>query len=369
MNNVERVSVLQVLLFLVNFRILPIFSYLPAINAPPANQDIWISELLSFIYTIVLALPLIFLGYKFNGMTLIQYSEKIMGKLLGKFIGILVIGLFLFQCVITLNSATGFLRSTIFSITPEYATGILIVLTCIYVVFKGIEVIIRGSEIFVPSVLVVIIVFICLGIKNMDFKEFLPILSDSNFKDLNIGAINVVSQYTELLLLAMIIPNINQKRKLTKIVVLFTSITTILLLAITMSTQATIGIKASTQANYPFFLYTRLINVYDFIQRIESINVLAWVTVSIGKFSTYLYFATIGIKQVFNTKSNKPFIVPLAFILLILSMTLSNRKSVILNKAISYKVYPFITLPYIIVIPLIMLVVFFFRKKTLDNAS
>ncbi len=156
---------------------------------------------------------------------------------------------------------------------------------------------------------------------------------------------------------------------MTKIVVLFTSITTVLLLIITMSTQAVIGIKASTQANYPFFLYTRLINVYNFIQRIESINVLAWVTVSIGKFSTYLYFATIGIKQVFNTKSNKPFIVPLASILLFFSMTLSIRKSVILNQVLSYKVYPFISLPVLFVIPLIMLVIFFFRKKTLVNAS
>lgn len=364
-SKIEKVSMTQVILLLILFRLLTSFAYLPTVNTPPANQDVWIAELISLFYSFILALPLLFLFHKFKELTIIQCSEKIMGKYIGRLIGLLFIGFMLFQCLVTLNSATVFLRTAIFPETPEYATAAMIVCTSIYVVFKGIETIARGAEIFVPIILVIIIVFALLGINNMDFSVFLPVLSDSNVKDLNIGALFSASQSTEIILFAMFIPYINDKSRLTKSLSMILTVSVIFLLIITVSTQATLGDKAAIQANYPFFTYTRLIDVFDFIQRIESINVIAWVIASIGKFSIYLYFATIGIKQVFGTKSNKGLIMPLAVVLYILSLTLSIRKSVILNLLMSYKVFPFIVMPFILVIPVIMIIVYYFRRKSI----
>ncbi len=74
------------------YRVIIAFTYLPVVNIPPGNQDIWIVLLMSIPYTILLCVPLIYLGNRFNNFTLIEYTEKISGKIVGKIIGIYYTG-------------------------------------------------------------------------------------------------------------------------------------------------------------------------------------------------------------------------------------------------------------------------------------
>ncbi len=177
------------------YRVIIAFTYLPVVNIPPGNQDIWIVLLMSIPYTILLCVPpLIYLGNRFNNFTLIEYTEKISGKIVGKIIGIYYTGFLLLFSIINVATLVEILNSALFPETPTWVTTIIMLITCVYIAYKGgLETIARGGEVFVPFILGgVILLFIILGYNNYDFTVLLPILKDSTFKELNIGAIDRV---------------------------------------------------------------------------------------------------------------------------------------------------------------------------------
>jgi spore germination protein KB len=342
-NRIEKISTIQAILILI------------------------ISELLSLPYTVLVAIPILYLSKTFNDLTPIQYSEKILGRFFGKFIGILYIAFLLFNCIVHISLLKRFFGAAIIPETPGYAIALFMVATAIYVVYKGIEPLARAGEIFVPIILLVILLFIALGINNMDFNILLPVLSDSSLADINIGALTVSSRYVDIITLCMLVPNLSSKKDITKIFFVEILVTCLFFILITIATQTTLGLKYSAQAEFPFFTYTRTVDVFDFIQRMESVNVMAWIISSILKYSAYLYFATLGVKHIFRLESNKPFIIPFALLTLILTLTLPTKKSIIMELVLSYKTYPYISLPFILGMPLLMLIIYAFRKKSLKK--
>ena len=93
----------QAMLLVIVLRIILGLTYLPELNTPPANQDIWIMLLLSILYTAVFSLPLLYLGNKFSQYSFYEYAEMIMGKFIGKVINIFY-GLFFFMFLIFFSS-------------------------------------------------------------------------------------------------------------------------------------------------------------------------------------------------------------------------------------------------------------------------
>ena len=187
MNKSEKVSSYQILLLMIVYRLVIAFSFLPATNVPPYNQDVWIAVLLSIPYTVLFCLPMLFLSNKFNDYTLIEYMELIFGKFFGKIVGLIYTFTFLIFTIAYVIILTEILSSTMFPSMPAFVTISIMLITCSYIASKGLETIARGAEVFVPFILVVTFIFPLLGLNNLDFKVLLPILKDSSFVDLNKG--------------------------------------------------------------------------------------------------------------------------------------------------------------------------------------
>jgi len=369
MEEVKKLSSLQIILLIVSGRLITVYAFMPITNTPPANQDMWISELLSGIYTIIICIPILFLSRRFPDMTPVEYSEKILGKLLGKIVGLIFISFLSFVGLFDLLSMSEFLGSTIMPETPAYATMLFMLAACIYTIYKGIDVIGRIGEIFVPFIIFTIIFFILLSVKDMDFKVFLPILADSDLSMINYAALSTASRFYDILILCMAVPNLKNKGELNKIFFISVIVITLLFCAITVSVYAVLGVKQAEHANYPFFTFTRQINLFDFIQRIESINVIAWVAGTFVKYCIYIYFATIGLASILKVKSNKYFIIPISAVLLVIALFTKLSKSVVINNMLSYKFFPKLAFVIESVIPLILLVIYFFRRKSLTCAK
>ena len=57
LKKMNKISSYQVILLIIIYRVIIAFSYLPIVNTPPGNQDIWITLLLSIPYTHYIRLP------------------------------------------------------------------------------------------------------------------------------------------------------------------------------------------------------------------------------------------------------------------------------------------------------------------------
>jgi len=363
MINTERLSLLQAILIIIISRLITAYTYLPVITTPPANQDMWIVILLAVIYTPILCTPLLYLSNRYESLTLLQYSEKILGRFAGKLTAMLYIAFLFFHCLLHLNIVAEFLGSAIMPETPPYATAAFMLVTCIYLVYKGLEPIGRVAEIFVPFALATIVLFTVLSIKDFNFQVFLPVFADSGIFEINYGALSIASRFSEVVILCMLIPNLKNKRDLNKAFYIALLTFTFFFAIITVSTQSVLGIEQAKHSNFPYFTFTSQVDVFDFIQRIESINVVTWFLGVFIKFSIYFYFASSGISQVLGVKSNKAFIIPMALIVYILALTLKLTKSVVADKILSYRVLPYISFFFIFGIPVILLIVHLIRKK------
>lgn len=369
MARVEKVSSWQVLLLIVSSRLATIFAYLPLTNTPPANQDMWIAAVLSGLYDLIIAIPILYLSSKFTEMTPVEYSQKILGSFLGKMAGICFISFLAFIGLLDLLVMSEFLGSTIMPETPVYATMFFMIFTCVYTIYKGIEVIGRIAEIFVPFIVLTILFFIVLSIKDMDFKVFLPVLSDSSFFQINYAAFLTSSRFYEILILCMAVPNLKNKSDLRSLFFRSVILSTLLFCVIIVSVYAVLGVKQAEYANYPFFTFTRQVDVFDFIQRIESVNVIAWVIEIFLKYCSFIYFATIGLTSIVKGKSNKVFIIPMSAMLFLIAFFSKLSKSVVLNDILSYKILPKIAFTIECVLPLIILIVYFVRRKSLTGTT
>ena len=93
---------------------------------------------------------------------------------------------------------------------------LILMIVCIYITSKGLEVIARAAELFGPIIIISLIIFMLLGYNNIDFSVLLPIYRDSGFLDINLGAIQITLIFTDIYILAMNIPQLENKKDLYK---------------------------------------------------------------------------------------------------------------------------------------------------------
>ena len=362
----RKVTSYQAILLILIFRVIIGFSYLPSINIIPANQDAWIVLLLSIPYVLLLCFPVLFLSNRFNELTLIEYMENIFGKVIGKIVGSYYSLFFLVSAIFFLSLLIEMLDSTMFPNTPTWFTALIGIATCTYVAYKGLITMCKTGEIIVPFILIVIFLLSVLGWKRMDLKVLLPILKDSTLDGINKGTIDVALRFTDILVLAMITPYLEEKEKLNSIFYKCLIYSTLIIVLMLIVTQSVLGIEQAKHANFPFFTYTRTIELYHFIERIESIFIVTWIMGSIGKISGLLYFSSVSMSQVLNKTNNKPYIIPNAVIVLIASVILKDNRPIVAVKHPIQGILLIISLISMFIIPLIALIVYLFRRKSIE---
>ena len=367
MDKKQQVSSLQITLLIIILRVVIPFSYLPSVNSPPANQDVWVSELLSIPYTILICLPFLFLSNRFNDYTFIEWFQIIFGKVIGKAIGILYSGVFLLFCMMFVMILAEILGSTMFIATPNWAIILIMLITCSYIVYKGLEPIAKGAEVFVPLILIVTYIFPILGYKDLDFKILLPVLKDSTFRDINLGAIDNAFRFSDIMILCMFTPYLENKKDLNKVFFKSLIFATIIIMSITVLCQVALGIEQAKHLNFPYFTFARLVSVHHIVERIESIYVIAWIVSNIGKISTYFYFATLSLSQVFNKKDNRVYIIPLSIIIFIISSIIRGKRPVVGVSQSFESIVLNVALIFVLIIPLIAVIVYFIRRRSLEE--
>lgn len=359
----SKISSFQCTFLLVVIKLTTLYISLPAAVAPPFNQDIWIVELLSLLYIFLICFPILFLLNKHPNLTLIEIFQKILGKLLGNIIALIYVCFIIFLICVNNCHLVQFIGSAIMPETPFYVIIIFSLVPCGYIVSKGLETMVRSVQLFIPIVFFIVILCVVLNLPQMDFTTFRPFLIDSKFIDLNIGAINIATRFYEIILLSILSTNLNNSKDINKTFINTNLLYTSVLIIITLSIQAVLGIEFTKHAKFPYFLFTRQINVLNYIQRIESINVLSWFLGVFLKTSIYCYAASISLKQITNTKDYKIFVFPVLIIMSIIVLKTNISKAVVFYKIISYKVFPYISIIFIFIIPLLVVFIYFIRKR------
>ncbi|MDR7856540.1 endospore germination permease [Tissierella sp.] len=363
----EKISTRQVIFVIIISRIANFITIMPIIHMGPANQDIWIMVLASVFYGILLIIPILFLSSRFSNLTIVGYMEKIFGKIIGKVIGILY-GIFFIRTAIVFYYITiQMIRTTFMTEMAPIIIILILMAVCMYSIPKGFEVLARVGELFGPIIIVSLIIFMLLGFNNIDLTILLPVYRDSGFLSINRGAIEIAILSTDIYILAMNSPQLENKKDLIKIVIKSITYSLLIILMMIVVTQTSLGIEQAKHSNYPFLTYVRMVRTYSIFERIESAFLTTWLSAMTIRIISYLYISSAAFKEIFKKKKINISAYAIIAVSAAITYYFADINPIWLEIAVPKLLEYIYNSIFNLGIPVIAVIVYFFRRKTFEK--
>lgn len=128
-----------------------------------------------------------------------------------------------------------------------------------------------------------------------------------------------------------------------------------------------LGIELAKNSWSPYFLFTRQVKAYDFIERVQSLNTLAWFPVILLKIAVYNFMASYVLSGIVKAKSYKPFVIPFSILAFSICLIPIMNKSSTIDYLRSDSFFPYMIFPIVVIIPLLAVIVYFIRRKKINQ--
>ncbi len=315
MMQIEKISNRQLFFILFMMRTTVVIGFLPVLTTADALQDAWASSILSFFGAALIVLIIAGLGIRFPNMTIIDYSQRLLGKWPGKILSLILLWAFLVIMATDTRIYCEALVTGFLSETPLPFIIYTMIITGSVAAYSGIEVIARAADLLFPIFLAMLIFSLIFALPDFfTFKDNLePVLARGIgpvFRGSLVPTV-IIAQY---LVLAMLIPNSVQPKKTLGTALWALAGATFVLVLCTLVVTALLGPGHGSKMVFPFFSMVTTLNVSEFLERVEALTMFAWgFGVFIG-ISVFMYCGSKGLAQVLDLGDYRPLIGPLAVI-------------------------------------------------------
>ncbi|MBC2724079.1 endospore germination permease [Desulfosporosinus sp.] len=305
----ERISVHQFITLgaavLMGTTFLPVASIVTGVG----GRDGWMSVLPGFALGIPYSLMILSLLEQYPSNNLLQISETLFGKLIGKLIGSFYILVAAYLGGLLLGQVGDIYQASIMPLTPLgvfYLGGIILVLLLIQ---SGIEVFARFSEVIFPLIVIALFLNIVLSIPRIEQGELLPILSEG-FKPILVGAFKVMPfPLTYIIFLAGVIAFLpTGKKELKQLksgvwrVVFMVGILDMLIVIIQI---LVFGPSETVRLVYGLLVLGKMVEISRTVAGVESVFLGVWFGAAVLKIGSLFFATNWGLEYVFGLKGIK----------------------------------------------------------------
>jgi len=288
-----------------------------------AKQDAWLAALLCVSVSMLLIGLYVSLGSRFPDKTLMEYSEIVLGKWLGKAVSFLFIGYFFFLSALLLREIGDFITTHLMPETPIQAIHILFLCLVVMSVRLGLEPTIRAAELFFPYVIALFLLLVAFLSPQMKFDYMQPVL-ENGIKPVLRGAYHFLGlPFLELVVFLTIFPYVNQVKRAGKAFLTGAMSGGIMLIAIIAIAVSVLTADFTARQVYPSFVLAKKINIANFLQRLEVIMAGIWFVTIFFKLAIAFYASVLGLAQTLKLKDYRVLALPLGVILVVLSLVAS----------------------------------------------
>lgn len=332
----------------------------PGLTAEKAKQSAWIAIGLASLPSFLCLWIVWKLGKRFPKNTLPEYTEIILGKVLGKVIGGAYILFFLLVNILSVCEFSKFLTDSFMPQTPEMVFNAIFFLIGAYAASKGIEVIARAAQFVFPLFMISLLILFVSILPAVKLGKLLPFL-EGGINPVIWGSVPSIVMYGEIIVLAILLPMVNKPEEI-KRKGAFTLLTVAIFLSAGMMFILMIfGSNLSGDLLYPFWYLSKYIEFSNYLQRIEGIIMLLWMIGFIIKIAVFYYLTCFATAKTLGLKSYLPVIYPMALIYIpaatfLFSNMIEFRKFLELY-------WPYLGFIFELVLPLFLLFVAVIRKK------
>lgn len=312
---IEKITNRQLFFILFMMRVTVVIGFLPVLTSADAQQDAWISAIVSFFGAALLVLIIVGLGMRFPDMTAVEYAQKLIGKWAGKAVSLIFVWAFLVIAATDIRIYGGVLITGFLSETPLSFIIFTMVIAGSIAAYSGIEVISRAADLLFPVFLSMLVLSLMFAIPDfLLLKNNLePVLARGAGPVLR-GSIIPTIIIAQYLILTMIIPSTEQPKKALRVALWALAGASAVLVLATLTVIAIMGPDRGYRTVFPFFSMVTTLNISEFLERIEPLTLFAWgFGVFIGV-STFMYCGSKGMAQILGLEDYRPLVGPLAVI-------------------------------------------------------
>lgn len=302
----ERISVHQ--FFMLGAGVLLGTTFLPisSVATGAAGRDGWMSVLPAFALAIPFALIVLSLMNRYPRKNLLQISEQLFGRWIGKGIGIVYIAITAYFGGLLLAQSGDIFGRSIMPITPRYVFYVGGIILVFYLVQSGIEVFARFAEVVFPLVTVALVLNVGLSIPRMERGEYLPVL-ENGLKPLLAAGFKIAPFSMEYILLLsgllVFLPTAKQEMAKLKTGVWKTAILIGILNTLVVLIQILVfGPDETTRLIYGLLVLGKMVEVSRTVAGVESLFMMVWLGALVIKVTALFYMAKWGIESVFHKK-------------------------------------------------------------------
>ncbi len=342
------------------------FLAISASVASLAKQDSWISMLVVVVFGLLEIWLICFLWGRYPGMTYVEMIKQVFGKYIGSIISI---G-FVFFCLLTESEIIAYMGEFI-SIqampeTPQIIINIVFVITVSIGLLYGLEAIVRSYEVLIYLASFLFFLSMILVIPNARIENLQPVFEKGIAPILKASFLSCSFIEFPSIIFLMIFPinadnTIEAKKSFIKgflwgCLLVFISILVSLLV---------LGSTIAANLQYPVYILAKVIDIGVIFTRLEFIIAAVWIIMLLARGMLYFYAGLIGFAQLLKLKDHKKVILPLALIIVVLSVVV--YPNIIYRSNWDTFVWPPYAATFGVILPIVMVFIYAIKKWIFKN--
>lgn len=314
-----RISSFQYMCMLLVVRITATTVTFPFMTDHESPTDAWIGAAIGIVVSLVLLELIVRFSLNFPNMTVIQYSQSVLGKFLGSIAALLLIGFWVFDAAVA-GRAMG--SAMVYAFMPETPVLVFIIVTAFLSANgarQGLEITARWSELVAVGV-VMSALLLALPFQAMNFQNLLPILPYGIGPHLKRAAI-IAAIFLRYSVVGMIVPYVHNRKEILRYTRIAVLISGAVLIAQSIVLVAVFGARATSSA-VPTLQLVRQITIGEFFERIEIFPVTLWLLNNGVNMGLFIWASSLGLAQLFGLNRFEPLTYPIGGLVTLLSMLL-----------------------------------------------
>ncbi|MFE8697148.1 endospore germination permease [Cytobacillus sp. FJAT-53684] len=334
---------------------------IPSALATFAKSNAWISSLLGLLFGLLLIFLYVKISAVYPDKTFIELNRVVFGRWIGTIISILILfPIFLLSAGI-LREIGDFFTTQVIIETPIEVIHIFTLITAIYCIRAGLEVISRTCEIFFPWIVLFLIILIIFLIPEMEIRNISPNFARGIGPILGAAYPYISIPYCQLVVFLMILPNVNNASKARKSFFLGVILGSLGITLITIMCLGVLGHDFTSRNMYPTYVLGKMVKIGGIIERVEVLVAISWILSTFFKFVVSSYALLLGIAQVLKLNDYRVLVFPISFLLLVYSMV--SYPNIVYFMEVIYKMWTPYALTVFGLLPLFVLIAANVKKK------
>lgn len=306
-------------------------------------------------------------GSMCGGQSLIAYTQTLLGQWLGRLVGLLYLWYALHLGALVIRNYVDFLILAMLPQTPSWAVSLALVSVGAYAVRLGLEPLARASQIMAVFLTLEALAVTILVAPHIRTEHLLPLFDQGMGTTLREAFSVFTFPFGEVILFALFLHQVDRSEPIWKSARLGLLMAVAILVLGAARNVAVLGSHGASVAQYPNLWVIQAIDIAEFLTRIDAFVAGSWIMLCVAKVSVCIFATASGLAEWTGLKSYRTLVWPIATWMAALSLLV--YRNVAEQARFATEIWPVYSLPFQVMIPLILLGLAGWRRLSRQGGS